>query len=207
MSTRPPAKTSKSARSAATSTHTLGERIRLLRSIHGLSLETLAARTALTKSYLSKVERSVAEPSLATVLKLCEAFGITTGQLLDEAPSDGRVHVVRCSERTRLSKLSHYEGYVYEALASQRVDKLMLPFVMRPPHRPRKVAELVQHSGQELIFVLAGELEVRLADQVLRLGVGDAVYFDSALPHRSISVGEVPAEALVVVAGGAAPRS
>ena len=40
-------------------------RIKLLRHQHGLSLEQLAQRSGLTKSYLSKVERGLCTPSIS----------------------------------------------------------------------------------------------------------------------------------------------
>jgi transcriptional regulator with XRE-family HTH domain len=180
----------------------LGQRLRLLRTIHRLSLDELADRTLLTKSYLSKVERGLSEPSLASLLKLCAAYGVTTGELLGESPNPSPVQVVRKDARTPLRKLERYPGYVYEAIAHNRADKAMLPFVMHPPLRSQVPdPELVEHEGQELIFVLRGEIDFITPDETIRLDAGDSVYFDSSLPHRSLSVGRAPAEALVVIAG------
>jgi transcriptional regulator with XRE-family HTH domain len=178
----------------------LCERLQLLRKIHRLSLDELAVRASLTKSYLSKVERGLSEPSLATVLKLCRAFGITTGQLLGEEATDEAVLIVRKADRTPLRKLEHYDGYLYEAIATGREKKAMLPFVMHPPLRSKAAdPDLVEHSGQELIFVLKGEIDFLTPGKTMRLAAGDAVYFDAVVPHRSFSVGKTPAEALVVV--------
>jgi quercetin dioxygenase-like cupin family protein len=47
--------------------------------------------------------------------------------------------------------------------------------------------------------VLAGSLEVEFGGKVIRLDAGDAVYFDSNIPHRSRSLKGRIAQALVVV--------
>ena len=198
----PPAVTTarRAPRPAPVAADALGQRLRLLRTIHRLSLDELARRTVLTKSYLSKLERGLSEPSLATLLKLCQAYGVTTGELLGEQPSAERVQVVRKADRTPLRKLEGYDGYLYEAIADGRADKAMLPFVMHPP--PGKAGEppeLVEHEGQELIFVVRGTIDFAVPGETIRLKAGDAVYFDSSVPHRSLSVGKEPAEALVVV--------
>jgi transcriptional regulator with XRE-family HTH domain len=185
----------------------VGARLRLLRTIHGLSLDELAQRTGLTKSYLSKVERGLSEPSLGSLLKLCQAYGITTGELLGEVPNPSPVQVVRKTGRTPLHKLERYPGYVYEAIAHARVDKAMLPFVMHPPLRSEvQDPDLVEHEGQELIFVLRGEIDFMVPGETIRLAAGDAVYFDASLPHRSVSVGRAPSEALVVISAASPPR-
>ena len=54
----------------------LPHRLRTLRRQQSLSLEQLGERTGLTKSYLSKLERGLSEPSISTVLRLAEAYGV-----------------------------------------------------------------------------------------------------------------------------------
>ena len=39
------------------------------------------------------------------------------------------------------------------------------------------------HAGQEFIFVLQGKMEVRLEEEVHILLPGDAIYYDSTVPH------------------------
>jgi quercetin dioxygenase-like cupin family protein len=47
--------------------------------------------------------------------------------------------------------------------------------------------------------VLSGTIEVQFAGRPIRLNAGDAVYFDSNVPHRSRSLKGKVAEALVIV--------
>jgi mannose-6-phosphate isomerase-like protein (cupin superfamily) len=56
-----------------------------------------------------------------------------------------------------------------------------------------------EHTGQEFLFVLSGSLEVEFGGKLVRLDTGDAVYFDSNIPHRTRSLKGRIAEALVVV--------
>jgi transcriptional regulator with XRE-family HTH domain len=183
----------------------LSARLKLIRTIHQLSLAELAAHTELTKSYLSKVERGASEPSLNTLLKLGNYYGMTTSQLIgeDTEGEDPRLLLIRRNERVPFQKLAGYDGYVFEAIASKRSHKTMLPFVMRPPPRSSvKKIQLASHSGEELIYVLSGEVEFFTTGQSIKLQAGDALYFDASVPHRSFSTGKLPAEALLVIAGG-----
>src|SRR3546814_6755882 len=65
------------------------------------SLEQLSQRTGLTKSYLSKLERGVSEPSISTVLKLAQAYEIGVSQLIGtgEGGESEAISVVRRNER------------------------------------------------------------------------------------------------------------
>lgn len=59
----------------------MSTRLKLLRQQHGLSLEQLAQRSGLTKSYVSKVERGLSTPSIASALKLARALAVDVAQL------------------------------------------------------------------------------------------------------------------------------
>lgn len=183
-----------------------GSRLAALRLLSGLSLEDVAASSGLTKSYLSKLERGLSQPSIATVLKLAKTFGISSGRLLGEVPEPDAVSVVRKNERLPFSRSEGREGYAYEAVAPGHADKSMTPFIMRPPLMTVENLDLVTHAGEEFIFVISGEMEIVFADRKHKLAAGDSVYFAASLPHRARSLGKVRAEALVVVSIPAAGR-
>ena len=181
------------------SVESLGARVAALRRLNGLSLEQLARLSGLTKSYLSKVERGLSAPSIATMLKLARALGVGSGQLLGQSVEEEDIAVVRAAERVPFSRDKGRTGYAYEAIAAHRPNKAMTPFVMRPPFRRGKSVDLVTHAGEEMVFVIAGEMEIVFRDRVVALKAGDSVYFNAGIPHRARSVGDVLAEALVVV--------
>lgn len=175
-------------------------RLRALRRQHGLSLEQLAQRTALTKSFLSKVERGVSAPSISTVLKLAQAYGVGVSQLLGEREleEDQHVTVVRRDEREPFSPDTEKAGFRYEALAGARRFKQMNPFVVYPPRKIAADAPAFPHAGEEFVYVLCGSVEVAIGDHVFTASEGDSVYFDSELPHRIITVSKEDAQVLVV---------
>lgn len=73
----------------------------------------------------------------------------------------------------------------------------MEPFIVSPPMRaPRK---FFTHNGDEMVFVLEGQVELELGKELILLLPGDCVYFDATTPHRSRSVGAERAATLVAV--------
>ena len=63
-------------------------RLKVLRKKLGLTLETLAEKTAMTKSYLSKIERSRSRPSIAVAMKVAEALNVDGPYVLDILSSE-----------------------------------------------------------------------------------------------------------------------
>ena len=53
----------------------VGQRIRQLRMLNGLTQEELASRCELTKGFLSQLENNLATPSLPTLMDIVEALG------------------------------------------------------------------------------------------------------------------------------------
>ncbi|MBG8558482.1 helix-turn-helix transcriptional regulator [Pseudomonas qingdaonensis] len=51
-----------------------GQRVRLLRKLHGWSQESLAARCGLDRTYISGIERGIRNPTLEIVLTLATSF-------------------------------------------------------------------------------------------------------------------------------------
>jgi transcriptional regulator with XRE-family HTH domain len=69
-----------------------GKVVREARGAQGWSQEQLAGRADLNRSYLGEIERGSAMPSLATVVKLAGALGVSPSALLGrlEPPSEQR---------------------------------------------------------------------------------------------------------------------
>jgi len=180
----------------------ISHRLKALRKQHALSLEQLATRAGLTKSYLSKLERGLAEPSISTVLKLAQSYDISVGQLIGEEASlvDDNISVVRVADRSELSDAASVNGHRYQSLAGKRPLRKMEPFVVHPPREFPDAAAVFPHPGEEFLLVLKGAIEVHVGERQFRLETGDSVYFDSELPHRMRTVSRAMAEVLVVAA-------
>jgi quercetin dioxygenase-like cupin family protein len=54
------------------------------------------------------------------------------------------------------------------------------------------------HEGEEWIYVLSGKITLSLAGEAYDLDSGDAVHFDSRLPHRVMARSKTPPEILLV---------
>jgi transcriptional regulator with XRE-family HTH domain len=177
---------------------TLADRIAFLRKQKSMTLDRLAISSGLTKSYLSKVERGLSVPSISTAMKIARSLELSVGQLLGETQYDDAISIVRGDERPSFMRGGSSSGYDYEMLAPGKQFKTMEPFIMRPPLTFQDDRRF-NHSGQEIIFVLSGQMEIDFGGERYKLNKGDCAYFDAHVPHRSRSLNGKIAEALVVV--------
>lgn len=179
----------------------LAERLRLLRAERGLTLAEMAAKAGVTKGFLSQVEHGMKAPSIPTLLRIANVFGVDLGELFQNRTSEAPAHsLVRVHERQKYAREGSLFGYRYEAIAFRKAAKKMEPFIISPPYRaPRK---LFSHHGDEMILVLSGRIQVNLDGKLIALDPGDCLYFDASTPHCSRSLGRKPARAVVVVSVG-----
>src|SRR5262245_58029439 len=98
----------------------IGARIAFLRRQQALSLEDLAQKSGLTKSFLSKLERGLSVPSISTAMALAEGLGLTVGQLMGEQEYDDAICVVRKGDRRSFMRRGSEIGYDYEMLAAAK---------------------------------------------------------------------------------------
>ena len=172
-----------------------GIRIRFARRARGLTIESLARRTGITKSFLSKIERGDKSPAIATVINLARALDMDLSQLLLPTARDQEVSLVQKSDRPPVVRYASSFGYRYVAL-TRRAHKRMQPFLITFPRNPRREGAGLQHPGEEFVFVVRGKVLFTVGDEEFVLGAGDALYFDSSRPHWGRSISREPADVL-----------
>lgn len=171
----------------------MGEQLHALRTEHGLSLRDLAARTGLSATLLSQVERGIREPSLKTLRALSTAFGASTSAMFAQ-PGPIPVHHSRPGERSRLQSP---QGTVqYERLTPSNGQLEVLRGVLQPGEMSS--TEDWAHIAVECAYVLEGVVTIHVDGQRLPVSAGEALTFDAARPHRYVNEGDAPAVYLTV---------
>ncbi|EAQ04141.1 DNA-binding protein, putative [Pseudooceanicola batsensis HTCC2597] len=187
-----------------------GQKVRTLRRGKGLTLQQVADRAGMAGSTISKIENSNLSPTFDGLLKLARGLDVDLSTLLEgeggatatsPAPSIGRLDVTRAASRGAHDAAT----YIYEPLAMGLKQKLIdATYVVVKARDVAEFDQLVSHPGEELIYVLSGEVELHSDLYApIRLGAGDSVYYDAGMGHALISVGDEDATLLNIVAGGA----
>jgi mannose-6-phosphate isomerase-like protein (cupin superfamily) len=118
--------------------------------------------------------------------------------------ADAPFCIVRSNDRKTVSRFSpaggKSGGYGYESLGHQKQNRQMEPFLVTlTPVEDPKLVEPNQHVGEEFLFVLEGQVDIKLSGHTEILNPGDSVYYDSNLPHVVSCHGNDPATILAVI--------
>jgi len=161
----------------------LGDRLRARRTGLGISLRELASRVGVSASFLSQVERAKSSPSIETLSSISRALDVPIYYFLVESPNP----VVRHDERQILSMPN--SSLRYELLCPD-LRKSMEAWLARLGPGEASSAARLSHATEEFVFVLRGELEMRVGPHTYRLGPDDSIYYQGLVPHQFYSVGE-----------------
>ncbi|WP_433203815.1 helix-turn-helix domain-containing protein [Dactylosporangium sp. CS-047395] len=152
----------------------VGPRLRHLREQRGVTLTALSADTGISVSTLSRLESGGRRPTLELLLPLARAHGVTLDYLAGAEPTaDPRVH----------AKPLIRHGVTHIPL-TQRPGAPMAFKLIFPPRTPTEPAPEPQtHEGYEWLYVLSGRLRFILGEHDMMLQTGEAVEFDTRVPH------------------------
>ncbi len=155
----------------------IGAQLKAARLAARMSMAEVAEQAGLTKGFVSKLERDLVNVSVASLIRLCDALGISVGSLF-QAPTG---EVIRRGAYPPIN----FGG------------KNMTEYVLTPSGEKRVQAILsdIEAGGGsgddpyplpadvEFVFVLAGQLQVTVAGEQITLEQGDAFTFPANTPH------------------------
>jgi transcriptional regulator with XRE-family HTH domain len=163
----------------------LGNTIHQLRIQHGLTLAEVSQRAGISRGMLSKIENGLSSTSLDTLEQLANALGVTLSRLFQgyNLPSSA-VQFVKSGEGMEVVRRGTRSGHTYHLLAyDQGPQKLFEPFLISLED-PSEEFPSFEHPGTEFIYMLEGEVEYRVGDEVFLLQPGDSLTFRGEIPHR-----------------------
>ena len=176
----------------------IGARIREARTARDMTLDALARSVGLSVTFLSRLERGHVACSIGNLLEIAGFLGLAPAELFDDAQGEppAAFRVVRAGDERRTGSAP---GHSWAQLASGRAEQRLEAFHLvlsdvatAPP--------LVTHPGEEFCYVIEGEVEFRVGDDVIRLAQGDSIHLRSDIPHMAWRAGTDPARLLMVTA-------
>jgi len=165
----------------------IGRRLKDLRKIRGITLDSLADMTGFTKGYLSKIENAKKVPPIETLSKISAALNTEISYFFQNDEElqthDDAYSIVRAQERKRVVRGGSSFGYDYESIAYKKVNKAIEPFIFTFPEN-LNTDKYFSHEGEEMLFILSGTVEFDIEGKIVILSPGDCVYMDSVIRHR-----------------------
>jgi len=159
----------------------IGNKVKEFRNLRGMTLKSLAEITEVSSSLLSQIEKGTANPSINTIKNISEKLDIPLFLFFkEEAPKDD--FIVRKDSRRRMV-FSKEEGISYELLTSDlsgSIEFMILTLTsgMESSEKRR------EHKGEEVAYILEGEVSLDLEGDNFRLCAGDSAKINSYMKHR-----------------------
>jgi quercetin dioxygenase-like cupin family protein/DNA-binding XRE family transcriptional regulator len=155
-----------------------------------MTLEALGKSADVSVGYLSQVERDHATPSLGTLAQIARALGVGIDYFVS-APT-AQTALSRANERSRFSLDD--SSIVYERLGADFPGNMLSSFIMIVP--PGYRSETVAHEGEEILYVLEGDITHRLDSDEMVMSAGDCLHFRGNRPHSWSNHTDKPARLL-----------
>jgi transcriptional regulator with XRE-family HTH domain len=176
--------------SAAATAARLGVRMKLARQIRGMTLKAVAEAAGCSESLLSKIENGKASPSLPMLHRVVQVLDTNIGWMFEEVDGEEGV-VFRAGTRPliALDRLRRGEGISLERVIPYSPGH-MLQCNIHHIDAGGASAGPIQHAGEEVGYLLAGEIDLIVDEATYRLAAGDSFVFRSELPHHYRNAGE-----------------
>lgn len=168
----------------------IGGKIKNLRLQLGLTQEELAARTELSKGFISQLERNITSPSIATLMDILEALGTGVSDFFNEKPAE---KIVYGAEDMFIKE--EPDGSAIRWLVTDAQRNALEPILITLPPDTSSPAD-DPHEGEEFGYVLSGAIQLSFGDRRYRVRKGDSFYFRPQRIHYLINSGKTEARVL-----------
>lgn len=176
----------------------IAARIRELREISGISIETLAKELNVDIGLYKEYESGNVDIPVGLLYEIANRFKVDlTAILTGEGP---RLHTYCLVRRGKGVNVERKKQYKYLSLAYNFMNKKAEPFhVTVEPDSEETQVHLSSHPGQEFNYVLEGTLMIVIDGHELILNEGDSLYFNSSYMHGMKALNNQTAKFLAII--------
>ena len=157
------------------------KKIRKMRLDRGWTQKDLADAVNVTKGYVSRIETSDTAPPVGMLIAIAQAFGVDMNTFFNSEEENTYVCVTRRNKRPEVAWDTKANAK-FEHLALNFPNRAFDAYIMSTPGNS-EVSQHTQHKGQEMLFVIKGEVDFTVNDKTYNLKEGDAIHFDSTYTH------------------------
>ncbi|MFR7549221.1 MAG: helix-turn-helix domain-containing protein, partial [Clostridium sp.] len=138
----------------------IGNKLKELRVLKGLTQEELADRSELSKGFISQLERNLTSPSITTLMDILQCLGTSIGEFFNEAPDEQIV-------------FGKQDYFVKEDTEYKNEIKWIIPNAQKNTIEPiyltlqagGSTCPDTPHEGEEFGYVLQGAVSIHLGNK------------------------------------------
>lgn len=156
----------------------IGNKLKELRVLKGLTQEELADRSELSKGFISQLERNLTSPSITTLMDILQCLGTSIGEFFNEAPDEQIV-------------FGKQDYFVKEDTEYKNEIKWIIPNAQKNTMEPiyltlqagGSTCPDTPHEGEEFGYVLQGAVSIHLGNKTYKAKKGESFYYTADKTH------------------------
>lgn len=176
----------------------IARRIKELREISGLSVESLAKELGIQSDVYVSYESGASDIPVGFLYEIANRFKVELTAIL--TGSEPKLHNFALVRKGMGVLVERKKQYKYLSLAYNFINKKGEPFLVTvEPKAAGEEFAYSSHPGQEFNYMLEGRVQIVIDGHEMILSEGDSVYFDSGLSHGMKAMDDKPARLLAMI--------
>ncbi len=171
----------------------IGRRLKDMRKRQGLSQAELSRRVGVTPSSISQVESSQIYPSLSALIKMADVLGVDVQSFFKETGPAGRRVVFQASEAAEVKSKRVGETMLIRRLTPADFEGKGEAYLVEIPPGSSSNAHFLECKGEEMGYVVSGELCFKMEETDIQCREGDVISFTRTAPVAWSNVGSTMA--------------
>ncbi|MGL5694504.1 MAG: cupin domain-containing protein [Peptostreptococcaceae bacterium] len=161
-----------------------------------MTIKELANLAGVTPSLLSQIEKGTANPSINTIKQISNALDVPLFNFfISDASTESLV--VRRDNRKKIM-FAEDDSFAYELLTPDSKGEIEF-MLMKIPPKESSSKDQFGHKGEEVAYIMKGEVRLSLMNDVLDLSAGDSVRIPPHSKHRWENISDNDCEVIFAV--------
>ena len=156
----------------------IGNKLKELRVLKGLTQEELADRSELSKGFISQLERNLTSPSIPTLMDILQCLGTSIGEFFNEAPDE---QIVFGKQDYFVKVDTEYKNeikWIIPNAQKNTIEPIYLTLQAGGSTCPD-----TPHEGEEFGYVLQGAVSIHLGNKTYKAKKGESFYYTADKTH------------------------
>ena len=156
----------------------IGNKLKELRVLKGLTQEELADRSELSKGFISQLERNLTSPSITTLMDILQCLGTSIGEFFNEAPDE---QIVFGKQDYFVKEDNEYKNeikWIIPNAQKNTIEPIYLTLQAGGSTCPD-----TPHEGEEFGYVLQGAVSIHLGNKTYKAKKGESFYYTADKTH------------------------
>lgn len=156
----------------------IGNKLKELRVLKGLTQEELADRSELSKGFISQLERNLTSPSITTLMDILQCLGTSIGEFFNEAPDE---QIVFGKQDYFVKVDTEYKNEIKWIIPNSQKNT-MEPIYLTLEAGGSTCPD-TPHEGEEFGYILQGTVSIHLGNKTYKAKKGESFYYTADKTH------------------------